>query len=68
MIGAGPIGLGVMAFAKEQGAKVIAMDVNDERLAFAGKWANADYTLNVFGESNGEISPIDEWRYAKRGI
>lgn len=47
VIGAGPIGLGVMAFAKEQGAKVIAMDVNDERLAFAGKWANADYTLNV---------------------
>src|SRR3954465_2870486 len=28
VIGAGPIGLGVMAFAKHEGAKVIAMDVN----------------------------------------
>ncbi|MCM3772512.1 MULTISPECIES: zinc-binding alcohol dehydrogenase family protein [Priestia] len=47
VIGAGPIGLGVMAFAKDQGAKVIAMDVNNERLAFASEWAKVDYTLNV---------------------
>jgi 2-desacetyl-2-hydroxyethyl bacteriochlorophyllide A dehydrogenase len=47
VIGAGPIGLGVMAFAKEQGANVIAMDVNNERLEFASKWANVDYKLNV---------------------
>ncbi|AOH55165.1 alcohol dehydrogenase [Peribacillus muralis] len=47
VIGAGPIGLGVMAFAKEKGAKVIVMDVNDERLAFARKWAKVDHTLNV---------------------
>ncbi|KWW22517.1 MULTISPECIES: zinc-binding alcohol dehydrogenase family protein [Peribacillus] len=47
VIGAGPIGLGVMAFAKEKGAKVIAMDMNDERLAFARKWAKVDHTLNV---------------------
>lgn len=34
VMGAGPIGLGVMAFAKIAGAKVIAMDVNAHRLAF----------------------------------
>jgi 2-desacetyl-2-hydroxyethyl bacteriochlorophyllide A dehydrogenase len=47
VIGAGPIGLGVMAFAKERGAKVIAMDVNEERLEFCRKWANVDYTVNA---------------------
>lgn len=55
-----------MAFAKEQGAKVIAMDVNNERLAFAGKWAKADYSLNVLDQpleklaelTNGEMPTV----------
>lgn len=34
VIGAGPIGLGVMEFARIAGAKVIAMDVNEKRLEF----------------------------------
>lgn len=38
VIGGGPIGLGVMAFAKQQGAKVIAMDINQERLDFCTRW------------------------------
>ncbi|MGW6297605.1 zinc-binding alcohol dehydrogenase family protein [Peribacillus butanolivorans] len=66
VIGAGPIGLGVMAFAKEQGAKVIAMDINNERLAFAGKWAKTDYSLNVLDQpleklaelTNGEMPTV----------
>jgi 2-desacetyl-2-hydroxyethyl bacteriochlorophyllide A dehydrogenase len=47
VIGAGPIGLGVMKFAKLRGAKVIAMDINDERLEFCRQWAEADYTINA---------------------
>lgn len=47
VIGGGPIGLGVMAFAKARGAKVIAMDVNEDRLAYCGKWAGADATVNA---------------------
>lgn len=47
VIGGGPIGLGVMAFAKQRGAKVIAMDVNEERLNFCREWAKVDYTVNV---------------------
>src|SRR5438067_5710575 len=47
VIGAGPIGLGVMAFAKQEGANVIAMDVNEERLAFCREWARVDYTVNA---------------------
>lgn len=34
VIGAGPIGLGVMEFARIAGAKVIAMDINEQRLQF----------------------------------
>jgi len=47
VIGAGPIGLGVMQFAKQMGAKVIAMDVNEERLQFCKTWANMDATVNA---------------------
>ncbi|WJH33927.1 zinc-binding alcohol dehydrogenase family protein [Paenibacillus sp. CC-CFT747] len=45
VIGGGPIGLGVMAFAKKTGAKVIAMDINEERLAVSRKWAGVDHTV-----------------------
>jgi threonine dehydrogenase-like Zn-dependent dehydrogenase len=34
VIGAGPIGLGAMAFARIAGARVIALDVNESRLRF----------------------------------
>ena len=44
--GAGPIGLGVMAFARYQGAKVIAMDVVESRLEFSRKFFNTDFQVN----------------------
>lgn len=55
VIGAGPIGLGVMVFAKHAGAKVIAMDIHEERLAFCRSWAGADHTINA-GEPNAKQS------------
>lgn len=58
VIGAGPIGLGVMAFAKYAGASVIAMDVNEERLAFCGKWAGADHLVNALQQSKERIAEI----------
>lgn len=58
--GAGPIGLGVMAFAKIKGAKVIAMDVNNERLEFAKKYFNVDFTVNALENPIGQISKITE--------
>jgi predicted MPP superfamily phosphohydrolase len=36
IVGAGPIGLGLMAFARIAGAQVIALDINDTRLAVIG--------------------------------
>jgi 2-desacetyl-2-hydroxyethyl bacteriochlorophyllide A dehydrogenase len=44
--GAGPIGLGVMEFARIAGAKVIAMDINNERLAFCRDILKVDYSIN----------------------
>jgi 2-desacetyl-2-hydroxyethyl bacteriochlorophyllide A dehydrogenase len=56
--GAGPIGLGVMAFAKINGAKVIAMDVNNARLEFAKKYFKADFTVNALDNPAEQIAKI----------
>jgi 2-desacetyl-2-hydroxyethyl bacteriochlorophyllide A dehydrogenase len=50
VIGAGPIGLAVMQFAKLAGAKVIALDISEQRLAFARTQGTADVTV-VAGDS-----------------
>lgn len=55
VIGAGPIGLGVMAFAKARGAKVVAMDVNEDRLAFCRDWARADATVQALQDPLGSL-------------
>jgi 2-desacetyl-2-hydroxyethyl bacteriochlorophyllide A dehydrogenase len=46
VIGAGPIGLGTMEFAKIAGGKVIAMDINDARLNFCTQRLKVDFTIN----------------------
>lgn len=51
VIGAGPIGLGIMEFAKIAGGKVIAIDVNDERLAFCKKNLGIEYTVNPVSDN-----------------
>jgi 2-desacetyl-2-hydroxyethyl bacteriochlorophyllide A dehydrogenase len=47
VIGAGPIGLGTMEFARIAGAKVIALDVNEARLEFCRKHLNVYATVNA---------------------
>jgi 2-desacetyl-2-hydroxyethyl bacteriochlorophyllide A dehydrogenase len=47
VIGAGPIGLGVMEFARIAGAQVIAMDVNEARLDFCRQHLKVNYTINA---------------------
>ncbi|WP_373231142.1 zinc-binding alcohol dehydrogenase family protein [Cohnella sp.] len=58
VIGGGPIGLGVIAFAKYAGANVIAMDINDERLAFCRSWANIDHTVNALQDAKENLSQL----------
>ncbi|MBI1343094.1 MAG: alcohol dehydrogenase catalytic domain-containing protein [Terrimonas sp.] len=50
VMGAGPIGLGLMAFAAMTGASVIAMDVNEDRLAFCRENLSIPYTFNPLTE------------------
>ncbi len=47
VIGAGPIGLGTIEFARIAGAKVIAMDVNASRLAFCKDKLKVEYIVNA---------------------
>lgn len=63
VIGAGPIGLGVMAMARYAGAKVIAMDVNDERLDFCRGWAQVKHTVSALQEQKEQLSKLTEGNF-----
>jgi 2-desacetyl-2-hydroxyethyl bacteriochlorophyllide A dehydrogenase len=58
VIGAGPIGLASMKFAKLAGAKVIAMDVNIDRLHFCKKWAEVDHIIHATGDIVKELENL----------
>jgi 2-desacetyl-2-hydroxyethyl bacteriochlorophyllide A dehydrogenase len=47
VVGAGPIGLGTMAFAKLAGGNVIGMDVSEPRLHFCREKLSIKYLLNA---------------------
>jgi 2-desacetyl-2-hydroxyethyl bacteriochlorophyllide A dehydrogenase len=47
VIGAGPIGLGTMEFARIAGGKVIALDINDQRLQFCKDKLKVEYAVNA---------------------
>ncbi|MDQ6815290.1 MAG: zinc-binding alcohol dehydrogenase family protein [Bacteroidota bacterium] len=47
VIGAGPIGLGTMEFARIAGGKVIALDVNAHRLQFCKQTLKVPHTINA---------------------
>jgi 2-desacetyl-2-hydroxyethyl bacteriochlorophyllide A dehydrogenase len=46
VMGAGPIGLGIMELARIAGANVIAMDNNPQRLSFCAKQRSAAFFIN----------------------
>lgn len=54
VIGAGPIGLGIMEFARIAGAKVIAMDLNTKRLGFCRDILQVNHIINVSTEDVAE--------------
>ena len=47
VIGAGPIGLGTMEFVRIAGGKVIALDINNDRLQFCKERLKVEYTINA---------------------
>lgn len=46
VIGAGPIGLGILEFARIAGAHVIAMDINEQRLSFCREKLGIPFIVN----------------------
>ena len=59
VIGAGPIGLGTMEFARIAGAKVIALDINDTRLAFCKERLKVDHVVNALASNvSDQLSAI----------
>jgi 2-desacetyl-2-hydroxyethyl bacteriochlorophyllide A dehydrogenase len=59
VIGAGPIGLGIMEFARIAGAKVIAMDINAKRLEFCRDRLKVDHIINGSTEDvSGQLAAI----------
>ena len=47
VVGAGPIGLGIMEFARIAGAKVIALDINEKRLSLCKDLLKVDHVINA---------------------
>jgi 2-desacetyl-2-hydroxyethyl bacteriochlorophyllide A dehydrogenase len=67
VIGAGPIGLGTMEFARIAGGKVIALDINEARLLFCKNKLSVPHTVNALARdvfeqiqeiTNGEMPTV----------
>ena len=54
VIGAGPIGLGTMEFARIAGGKVIALDINESRLEFCKDKLKVAHTVNALSPGVSE--------------
>jgi 2-desacetyl-2-hydroxyethyl bacteriochlorophyllide A dehydrogenase len=63
VIGAGPIGLSVLEFARLAGGKITMMDMNSERLSFCRR----NYSLQNTILSKGDGSELDQMREITRG-
>jgi 2-desacetyl-2-hydroxyethyl bacteriochlorophyllide A dehydrogenase len=58
VMGAGPIGLGTMEFARIAGARVIAMDINEDRLNFCKQRLKIEHIVNA--SSPGVVDQLKE--------
>lgn len=58
VVGCGPIGIGIMKLAQIAGAKVIAIDMNEQRLAYAKEKIGVDFTVKADENTVEEITKI----------
>ncbi|PHN06236.1 zinc-binding alcohol dehydrogenase family protein [Flavilitoribacter nigricans] len=58
VIGCGPIGLGIMKLAQVLGNKVIAIDVNADRLAYARESIGIEYTINALEDPLEQVKDL----------
>jgi alcohol dehydrogenase len=59
VVGAGPIGLSVIEFARLSGARTLVMDMNEQRLAFVRKHMKVQDTILVRGDGS-ELTRLQE--------
>ncbi|MDY3558822.1 zinc-binding alcohol dehydrogenase family protein [Gemmata sp. JC673] len=67
VIGAGPIGLSVIEFAKLAGARVIVMDLNEQRLAFVREKMGVTDTILSSGNLEADIKTFTDLTGGKLG-
>lgn len=60
IIGAGPIGLSTLEFAKLTGAKVIVLDINEQRLDFCRNVMGAAHAIKVSDNLEKELRDISD--------
>ncbi len=58
VVGCGPIGIGIMKLAQIAGAKVIAIDMNEQRLEYAKEKVGVDYVVKAGENAAKEIEEI----------
>ena len=56
VVGCGPIGIGIMKLAQIAGAKVVAIDMNEQRLQYAKDSIGVDYTVKAGPDAANEIA------------
>lgn len=58
VIGCGPIGIGIMKLAKIEGAKVIAIDMNEQRLQYAKEIIGVDHIVKAGKEAVSQVAAL----------
>jgi threonine dehydrogenase-like Zn-dependent dehydrogenase len=67
VIGAGPIGLSVVEFAKLAGSRVIVMDLNEQRLQFVREKMGVSETILSRGDFEADVKTFTDMTSGKLG-
>jgi alcohol dehydrogenase len=67
VVGAGPIGLSVIEFAKLAGSRVIVMDLNENRLRFVREKMGVAETLHSRGDFDADVKAFTDLTGGKLG-
>jgi 2-desacetyl-2-hydroxyethyl bacteriochlorophyllide A dehydrogenase len=65
VVGCGPIGIGIIQLCKYLGAIVIAVDINDHRLAMVKEQFGADHAVNALNDPAEKIKEITDGHLAQ---
>lgn len=58
VVGCGPIGIGIMKLAQIVGAKVVAIDMNEQRLKYAKEKIGVDYIVKAGADATETIADL----------